>query len=265
MAMGLAIALLSGSAAHAQDRDAPAGPPPPAYTDPTTGIELVHVRGGCFPMGDLYADSEDTAPYAAETPVHEVCVGDFYIGRYEVTRAQWRALMPSDPSVEPECGASCPVSNVTWAAIQEFIGKLNARAGGQKFRLPTEAEWEYAARSGGRTERYSGGNDVESVSKYDYACARPGGRCIQPVGSKLANGLGLYDMSGNVHEVTSDWLGVTYYSASPRDNPRGPESGKYHVERGGCGSGGPRNSRVSRRGPFADPSGGTGFRLLRVP
>ncbi len=263
-ALGLAIALVSASVAHAGEGGSTASAPAPTFKDPATGMEFVLVKGGCFQMGDVYGDFREGDEEAPALPVHEVCVDAFYVGKYEVTVAQWRSLMSSDPSSRPVCRVdTCPVDNVTYREVQEFIGKLNAKDGGRKFRLPTEAEWEYAARSGGRVERYSGGNDVESVSW--FTCPNPEEPCYHPVGSKLPNGLGTYDMSGNVYEITSDWLNPAYYATSPRDNPKGPESGTYHVKRGGCGNGGPRNSRVTRRTYFSDPNPMTGFRLVRIP
>jgi formylglycine-generating enzyme required for sulfatase activity len=247
-----------------------AAPPPPPHREALTGMELVHVSGGCFQMGDLWHDaSESMGEGPDEQPIHEVCVGDFYLGRYEVTRGEWRAVMGSDPSSRTMCAADrCPVDNVTFDAVQEFIRRLNAKEGGSRYRLPTEAEWEYAARSGGRAERYAGGNDVDSVS-WNYATTAHGrpDEETRPVGTKEPNGLGLYDMSGNVYEITNDVYDGGYYAKSPRDNPRGPASatGSAHVKRGGCASGGPRNSRVARRVDWTGPNPLTGFRLARTP
>lgn len=256
--LGLATALLWSSASLAAEGA------PPFLKEPSSGMEFVLVPGGCFRMGDIYGDFREGDSEAPALPVHEVCVNALYVGKYEVTVGQWRKVMTRDPSRPFSCKEElCPADNVTFAEIEEFIRRLNAKAGGQRYRLPTEAEWEYAARSGGRVERYSGGNDVESVSFFD--CATRGGSCVHPVGSKLPNGLGLYDMSGNVYEVTGDWLANDYYATSPRDDPKGPETGKYRVERGGCGSGGPRNSRVARRRYHPDPSESSGFRLVRIP
>jgi sulfatase modifying factor 1 len=268
----LAIMLLSPRLVSAAEGEAQAAASPPSIIkDPTTGIELVLVKGGCFQMGDLYDDgSESKGEGPDELPVHEVCVDDFYIGKYEVTRGQWRSVMGSDPSSPSMCDASdCPVDNVSWKDAQLFIGKLSARAGGARYRLPSEAEWEYAARSGGRIERYSGGNDLDSVSWYAATTRNkihPDPNVeTHPVGTKAPNGLGLFDMSGNVYEITRDRYGSTYYSVSPRNNPTGPSTGEFHVKRGGCANGDPRNSRVARRREISGPSPMTGFRLARVP
>lgn len=133
--------------------------------DPTTGMEFVYVDGGCYQMGDTFGDGESN-----EKPVHEVCVDDFYIGKYEVTQGQWKAIMRDNPlgdnpSKFDECGDNCPVESVSWNDAQAFINKLNNKTG-KNYRLPTEAEWEYAAKSGGKSEKYSGGNDVDSVAWY---------------------------------------------------------------------------------------------------
>lgn len=130
-----------------------------AYKDSVTGIELVFVDGGCYLMGDTFGDGG-----ANEKPVHEVCVDDFYIGKYEVTQGQWQAVMGSNPSFFKGCGTNCPVEQVSWDDAQEFISKLNSRSESNKYRLPTEAEWEYAARSRGKSEKYSGSNDIGSVA-----------------------------------------------------------------------------------------------------
>jgi formylglycine-generating enzyme required for sulfatase activity len=217
------------------------------------------------------AADDDCDATPEERPAHEVCVGDFYIGRYEVTQGQWKAVMGSNTSASSTCAADdCPVDNVSWADVQGYIGALNGkngRSGEGRYRLPTEAEWEYAARSGGRAERYAGGNDLAKVSWY----ADNSGKINHPVGSKAPNGLGLYDMSGNVWEMTSDWYGSTYYSTSPRDNPTGPAAGDDHVIRGGCRTGGVANQRTSRRIFINDRTkgngrgGNVGFRLVMTP
>ena len=193
-----------------------------------------------------------------EKPVHEVCVDDFYIGKYEVTQGQWKAIMGNNPSSFSSCGDNCPVEKVSWNDIQDFIGKLNSKTG-KNYRLPTEAEWEYAARSGGKSEKYSGGNDIDSVAWY----GSNSGRKTHPVGQKAANGLGLYDMTGNVWEWVSDWYSSSYYSESPKNNPKGPNSGSHRLLRGGGWHGNSRNSRTAYRHghspDFRDVS--DGFRL----
>jgi formylglycine-generating enzyme required for sulfatase activity len=266
----VAVILSYGQLAAAASAGGTAAPPP-LFRDPATGMELVYVKGGCFQMGDLYGDGKIASSSTDEEPVHEVCVDDFYIGKYEVTQGQWKKVMGSNPSMGNThvCVArNCPVADVSWSDVQEFIRRLNAEDGERRYRLPTEAEWEYAARSGGKVERYSGGNDVDAVS---WHVENSGYRIdadravVHPVGTKAPNGLGLHDMSGNVWELTSDWYQGTYYSSSPRQNPTGPPSGEERVKRGGCASGLAANSRVFRRSTFSEPLPLEGFRLVRIP
>ena len=234
--------------------------PAPLFQYPATVIEMEYVKSGCYQMGDIFDDPEGGAE---EKPVHEVCVDDFYIGTYEVTQRQWKEVMGSNPSTDSICGDNCPVDNVSWNDAQDFISRLNSTSGGSRYRLPTEAEWEYAARSGGKNERYSGGNDVNSVAWYNENA----GRKDHPVGAKAPNGLGIYDMSGSVWEWTNDWYGSDYYASSPRNNPHGPSSGVDRVVRGGCRTGEAYNMRTARRNGYTPdtrkPS--LGFRLLRIP
>jgi formylglycine-generating enzyme required for sulfatase activity len=230
--------------------------------DPAAGLELVYVKGGCFPMGNTFASGGPE-----EKPVHEVCLDDFYIGKFEVTQGQWTAIMGSNPSHHTGCGADCPVEMVSWNDVQEFIGRLNARsvAGGLppgRYRLPTEAEWEYAARSGGKKERYAGRNDdIDSIA---WHVLNEG--ATHPVGRKAPNGLGIHDMSGNVWEWTGDWYGETSYATSPRDNPTGPASGDRRVLRGGSFVNDAFDLRTSYRNYLPPDYRGfsKGFRLVRA-
>jgi sulfatase modifying factor 1 len=246
-----------------EERPAATASPAPPREDPTTSMVLVPVKGGCFQMGDVFGDGE-----VEETPVHEVCVGDFHLGKYEVTQGQWKQVMGGNPSLDRGCQGDdrCPVDTVSWSDAQEFIRRLNARAVGGRYRLPTEAEWEYAARSGGRRERYSGGDDADRVAWF----AENSGRRNRPVGTKAPNGLGLHDMSGNVWEWTADWYGDDYYSHSPRDNPGGPAGptgpNVDRVIRGGCKTGEAHNERTTRRSSGYQRSSGDrsdkiGFRV----
>ncbi len=191
------------------------------YTDPVTGMEFVWVQGGCFQMGDTFGGGDSD-----EKPVHEVCVDGFWMGKYEVTQGEWEKIMGSNPSQFK--GSRRPVEQVSWNDCQEFIRKLNSRSG-KRYRLAYEAEWEYAARSGGKNEKYSGGNNADPVAWYG---SNSGGR-THDVGTKASNGLGIYDMSGNVYEWCEDWYGENYYGNSPRNNPEGPGSGSDRVFRGG--------------------------------
>lgn len=135
--------------------------------------------------------------------------------------------MGSNPSHFSSCGDNCPVEQVSWNDIQQFISRLNSQSG-TNYRLPTEAEWEYACRAGG-TEEYCGSNDINGVAWYkDNSWSQ-----THPVGQKQANAWGIYDMSGNVWEWVNDWYDKSYYSGSPQSNPQGPSSGSYRVNRGG--------------------------------
>ena len=169
--------------------------------------------------------SNDSEAHSDEKPVHSVTLNDYYIGETEVTQELWEAVMGSNPSVFK--GSKKPVEMVSWNNCQEFIMKLN-RLTGRDFRLPTEAEWEYAARGGNKSQgyKYSGSNTIDDVAWYDENSLS-----THPVGTKAPNELGLYDMSGNVWEWCSDWYGD--YSSSSQTNPTGSSSGSGRVLRGG--------------------------------
>jgi sulfatase modifying factor 1 len=223
----------------------------------TVRIEMVPVKGGCFQMGE-----SDYAGVNDEKPIHEVCLSDFSIGKYEVTQRQWRMIMGKNPSIFSSCGDDCPVENVSWGNTQEFILKLNTMTRGS-FRLPTEAEWEYAARSGGKHEKYSGGDNVDSVAWYDANS----NNMTHPVGQRQPNGLGIFDMSGNVWEWVSDWYDKDYYAESTRKDPKGPSEDFPRVNRGGCWFSGARYVRASYRSDISpeDHLYSQGFRLASQP
>jgi len=217
------------------------------FTDPVTGMEFASVEGGCFDMGSNDGDDD-------EKPVHEVCVDGFYMGMYEVTQAQWEKITGFNPSRFR--GADRPVETVSWNDVQYFIQELNEKTG-KTFRLPTDAEWEYAARGGKKSRGYknAGSNDVGEV-----AWSRDNsGNQTHPVGHKMPNELGLYDMSGNVWEWVQDWYDGGYYANSPKDNPRGPGSGANRVLRGGSWSYNPKYVRSANRN-YNDP-GNRGYPL----
>ena len=228
------------------------------WTDPVTGMEFVWVEGGCYEMGcgDWTGSCDDN-----ESPVHEVCVNGFWIGKYEVTQGQWQQIMGSNPS-HFDSGDNYPVETVSWDDCQILIDALNSQSG-NIFRLPTEAEWEYAARSGGQEEKYAGGDDLDSLGWY----RANSGDHTHEVGTKAANGLGIYDMSGNVLEWCSDLYDSNYYYISPPDNPQGPSSGSSRVIRGGSwGSYAQYCRAADRRG--INPVGRSsymGFRLVLFP
>ena len=203
---------------------------------------MVSVEGGTFTMGATSEQGSDA--YDNEIPAHKVTLSSFSIGKYEVTQEEWEAVMGKNPSEFK--GAKRPVENVSWDDCQEFIRKLNQLTGKQ-FRLPTEAEWEYAARGGNRSRgyKYSGSDNIGSVAWY----GDNSGRTTHPVGQKQANELGLYDMSGNVWEWCQDWYGN--YSSSAQTNPTGPTSGSYRVGRGDDWGGDAGSCRVSGRLFFA--------------
>ena len=229
--------------------------------DPLKDIDFVLVRGGCFQMGDPLGNFP-----ADETPVHTVCLDDYYMGKYEVTQGQWQSVMGNNPSFFKDCGEKCPVEQVNWNDIQEFIKKLNARTK-KNYRLPTEAEWEFAARSGGKKEKYAGTSSDSELGKYAWYSANAGGKA-HPVGGKQPNGLGLYDMTGNVWEWCQDWYEEKYYSISPRKNPPGPQSGTRRVLRGGAWLFEPAGIRTTTRYGLTPASRSDlyGFRLsISVP
>ncbi len=240
-------------------------------------FEMIYVEGGTFTMGATLEQGSDA--YDNERPAHGVTVSDFYIGKYEVTQAQWMAVMDSNPSQFK--GDNLPVECVSWDDVQEFIRKLNALTG-RTYRLPTEAEWEYAARGGNKSKgyKYSGSNDIGTVTwywensgdkvlsgKWDYDKIKNNNCQTHPVGSKSPNELGLYDMSGNVYEWCSDWYGSSYYGTSSSSNPQGFPSGSRRVLRGGSYSIISSYCRVSFRN--SRNSGYRrnycGFRLVLVP
>ncbi|MDO9229418.1 MAG: SUMF1/EgtB/PvdO family nonheme iron enzyme, partial [Syntrophales bacterium] len=218
--------------------------------------EFVFVKGGCYRMGDTFGDGRPD-----ERPVHEVCVNDFYLGKYEVTQGQWQGVMGHNPAYHKN-GDEYPVELVSWNDVQGFIRKLNDKTG-QFYRLPTEAEWEYAARSGGKPEKYSGGDAVDAVAWYQ---STSGGK-PHHVGTKAPNGLGIHDMSGNVWEWVQDWYDGGYYSDSPRDNPKGPSSGTHRIGRGGSWYNDARFCRSTSRYRYAPGirDDFLGFRIVRTP
>ena len=188
------------------------------------------------------ANSGDSGADNDEKPSHSVTLSGYRIGKYEVTQREWLAVMGSNPSWFK--GDNLPVEKVSWNDCQAFVQKLNNMTG-LSFRLPTEAEWEFAARGGNRSigYKYSGGDNIGSVAWYDGNS----GSTTHPVGQKQGNELGLYDMSGNVWEWCSDWYDSSYYSSSPSTNPKGPSSDSSRVRRGGSWDGDARNCRVSNR------------------
>jgi formylglycine-generating enzyme required for sulfatase activity len=216
--MGLAALLLAGSTLAAS--------PSKLIIDCDICPELIAIPAGTFSMGSNDLNNEK--------PLHSVSIQRFALGKYEVTQGQWKAVMGSSPSYFTNCGDTCPVENVSWNVIQQYIQKLNAMSGKQ-FRLPSEAEWEYACRAGG-SHKYCGSDDRDAVAWYG-AYASPVGtsaKTTNPVGTREANAFGLYDMSGNVWEWVQDYYHDSY-SGAPSDGSAWESGGaqKFRVLRGG--------------------------------
>ncbi len=244
--------------------------------------DMVLVKGDCFRMGDIFRDIP-----SSEKPVHEVCVDNFYIGKYEVTVGEFKEFVnESGYRTEAERQDGChswigdgkeekikdhnwsntgfpqtdrdPVVCVSWNDVHNYIQWLN-KIDGSNYRLLTEAEWEYAARSGGKEYQYSWGNGVPSGNVADESAKeelsglsiwkgyRDGYAYTAPVGSFSPNDLGIYDMSGNVYEWVLDWQEDNYYGHSPKFNPRGPDKGTYKILRGGAWDLQPDTARTTSR------------------
>ena len=211
-------------------------------------FDMIWVEGGTFCMGATSEQADDA--YGDEEPVHSVTLSGYYIGKTEVTQALWESVMCSNPSTIKD--NDLPVENVSWDDCQEFIRKLNSLTG-QNFRLPTEAEWEFACRGGNNSRgyKYSGGNDIDNVAWNTDNSGRKtwlrgiSGRRVHHVATKLPNELGIYDMSGNVFEWCSDWYGD--YSIHAQTNPKGSDDGVYRVLRGGSWGINARSCRSSYR------------------
>jgi len=209
------------------------------FTVNGVSFNMVYVQGGTFSMGATSEQGDEA--YDDEFPIHQVTLSDFSIGQTELTQELWEAVMMGENPSQYKGLLSRPVDHLTWDDCQEFISRLNEITG-KNFRLPTEAEWEYAARGGKYSKgyKYSGSNNLDDVAWYSDNSYN----VTYPVALKLPNELGLYDMSGNVFEWCYDWYG--YYSQEDQVNPTGPEAGPYHVIRGGY-YGIRLNCRVSHR------------------
>ncbi|HBX50555.1 MAG: hypothetical protein A2275_15675 [Bacteroidetes bacterium RIFOXYA12_FULL_35_11] len=220
---------------------------------------LVLVEGGTFSMGQTDPDISCKGCTKDEQPVHKVTLKSFYIGKYEVTQKEWKEIMGTDPNFEDDCD-DCPIEGVSWKDVQAFLVKLNEKTG-KKFRLPTEAEWEYAARGGNKSQGYiySGSNNHLEVAW----CSLKKDKRIHPVGQKKSNELGIYDMSGNVWEWCQDYYAADYYSKSPAENPPGSATGKDRILRGGSWYGQSFDVRVCTRYRFFPTfqTNANGFRI----
>ncbi len=241
-----------------------------SFVENTLGLNMtmVYVPGGTFTMG---ATSEQMGAGSDEYPVHQVTIDGFYIGATEITQAQWQAVMGTTVYQQRDkansswsmagVGGNYPMYYVSWHEAMAFCQELS-RLTGKTYTLPTEAQWEYAAREGASNgTQYSGSYSIDAVAWY----SANSGNSTHPVGSKRANKLGIYDMSGNVWEWCSDWYGS--YSSSALFNPTGPGSGQYRVSRGGSWFNYASGCRVSIRriNTPSDRYSGLGFRVLLIP
>ncbi len=229
-----------------------------SFTVKGVNFTMIKVQGGRFRMGCTAEQGGEC--YNDESPVHSVNLSDYYIGETEVTQELWQAVMGTNPSNFK--GANRPVEMVSWNDCQAFIGELNAITG-KTFMLPTEAQWEYAARGGNKNQgyKYSGSNYIDAVAWY----TDNSGSATHPVKQKRANELGIYDMSGNVWEWCSDWYGN--YGGGEQNDPTGAYSGSYRVLRGGSWSGVARGCRVANRDSNTPGirNDNIGFRVVLLP
>lgn len=228
----------------------------------TDSIRMVLVRGGTFEMG--------SNRNAAEQPVHSVTVGSFYMSIYEITMEQWEVVTGYNYSSYRNC-RQCAMEGVSWNEVQVFLEELNRRTG-KHHRLPTEAEWEYAARGGHYQSNYmySGSNNIRNVSSVYSEGMPEAARRTQPVGQYRPNELGIYDMNGNLQEWCNDWYDEHYYEKREANNPKGPSSGIAKVYRGGFYASYPQfmTNTCRRQEPehYALPSSNwptLGFRIVR--
>ncbi len=231
-------------------------------------LDLIYVEGGTFLMGS----ANESGAYSDARPVHEVTLDSFFMAKYPVTQKLWKAVMGEKNNPSFFKGDLRPVEQVYWEDAQDFIMMLNrmtqeTRKPGEAYRIPTEAEWEFAARGGNKSKgyQYAGSNKLPEVGWY-YENSHEE---TKAVGQKQPNELGLYDMSGNVLEWCWDWYGLKYYVDSPSTNPKGPlpHSGLKRVARGGSWANFRYDCEVAFRTPLNSSINGyqTGFRLVLSP
>ena len=246
-----------------------------AFTN-SVGMEFVTLSAGTFLMG---SPDSDRQARAFEKPQHQVTISrPFQIGRHEVTQAQWQAVLGENPYARDRSNPYYDLpgmaerinrpnhpATVSWNDAQEFIAALNRREGGARYRLPTEAEWEYAARAG-TTTRYSFGDDERQLDRYAWYGGdfQTGGD--HPVGTKQPNPWGLHDVHGNVWEWVADWYDPDYYARSPAVDPQGPQRGTHRVVRGGSWHATATSWRTAFRRDYDPDYRGIsiGFRLVRM-
>lgn len=230
------------------------------------GLQLLPVQGGDFKMGCVEENRGFCDP--DELPIHAVKIGDFRLSKFEIMQGQWLVVMGDNPTSHPNCGLDCPIENINVLDIEIFLFRLNIREG-KNYRLPTEAEWEYAARGGQQAKetRFAGSDSIDLVAWYSGNSPAS----THPVGQKAPNELGMFDMTGNVWEWCLDWYAPEYYQNSPAKNPIGASSGTKNVLRGGAWNAGSDFCRVSKRehtSPSAAQSsiiGNYGFRVAAPP
>jgi len=282
------VALSMGTAAGFSFAEEPQPQPkegeektPKNWTEPTTGMEFVLIESGCFQMGQLPLETrllkrevgefEYKKYYGDELPRHKVCLNEFWMSATEVTQKEWVKIMGFNPA-HFNTNENFPVDSVSWEDATNFIGKLNKKNGSTEFRLPTEAEWEFAARGNTEDVMYNTGNSITSKQANFNGSIAFGlnlrdeyRKSPTKVGSFPPNAYGLYDMHGNLWEWCNDWYGEEYYENSPENNPLGPESGDMRVLRGGSWfrySGHIRSATRYKNKPtgqYAD----TGFRVVK--
>lgn len=240
----------------------PSGPLPPQWKEPATGMEFVWVEGGTFSMG---AGGWDPEGFPHEKPVHPVRLDGFWMGKYPVTQGEWLKVMGNNPS-QFKLGDGYPVECISWLEARQFIKRLSALDGElYLFRLPTEAEWEYACRSGGKPEKYAGGTEESALEELAWHAGNSEDTPHE-VGTRKPNALGLFDMSGNVWEWCEDIYCDTAYARHDGTNPAWVEGEPDRVIRGGSWYSSPHTARCSSRG-FLDQTYRrhfVGFRLVRV-
>ncbi len=231
-------------------------------------LVVVKIPAGTFRMGsdqvihadDYWKPCPNCAPRnEVERPVHQVTIGqDFWMGKFDVTQKQWQDVMGNNPSGNQAAGPNAPVEQVSWKDVQSFLAKANAMQSRWTLRLPTEAEWEYAARAGSTGETYG---PLDEIAWYKGN----GGGTTHPVGQKKPNAFGLYDMLGNVWQWCQDWFGP--YSSGPVTDPQGAASGDKHPTRGGCYYCDGVHQRAARRNRDLEDhsSRSIGFRIVAVP
>jgi formylglycine-generating enzyme required for sulfatase activity len=242
-----------------KDEQKPPEPETATYVNGILTIKGIRYELAAIPAGTFAMGSTAQEALAEERPVHDVRISQgFWLGKTEVTQGVWQAVMGSNPA-QFKGGDNYPLESVSWEDCRQFIAKLNQMTGKNSFRLPTEAEWEYACRAGTTAERYS---DLDAVAWY----SGNSGNSNHPVAQKLPNAWGLYDMLGNIYEWCSDWYAADYYAQSPSADPQGPTAGTMKVSRGGCSFFDAAHTRAAHRqsAETVHKNYGMGLRLAAI-